>query len=87
VDADKGELSGRFGIGIRHAGGIAFVTRRNEFNAGLDQRMRNLEIGRAEQAKTTASAEPCEVLCQDHGDCRIVAHDRLSHLFDSPTHS
>jgi len=47
----------------------------------------NLEIGRAEQGKTTASAEPCEVLCQDHGDCRIVAHARLSHLFDSPTHS
>ena len=68
MHADKRQLSGRLGIGIGHAGSIAFVPRRNEVDARLDESVRDLEIGGAEQTKTSARAECRKVLCQDCRD-------------------
>ena len=44
---------------------IAFMPRGNEFNAGLDQSVRDLEIGRTKQTETSARAEVRKVSSQD----------------------
>ena len=80
VHTDKRQLPGRLGIGIRHAGGVALVTRGNEFNAGFDQSVRNLEIGGAKQAETATCPKRREILRQDCGDCRIIAQGWWPHV-------
>src|SRR5215467_1048921 len=62
MHADKRQLAGRLCIGVGHACSVAFMARGNEFDARFDQRMRNPEIGRAEQAKTAAGSKCREIL-------------------------
>jgi len=45
MDAQERQFAGRLGIGIGHAGSVAFMARRNQLDAGADQRVRNLEVG------------------------------------------
>ena len=75
MHAHKRQLSGRLGIGVAHARGVAFMPRRNEFNARLNQSVRNLEIGGAEQSEAAARAERCKILCQDFCDSEIVTQN------------
>ena len=71
MHAHERQLSGRLGIGVGHAGRIAFVTGGYEFDAGLHQRVRNLEIGRAKQAEAGARTERCEIFCQNCRNCGV----------------
>ncbi len=52
----------RLGIGVGHAGGVALVARRDQLDAGFHQRVRDLEIGGAEQAEAAARAVGGEVV-------------------------
>ena len=67
MHAHQCQLAGRLGVGIAHARCVAFVARGNQLDTGLDQRMRNLEIGGAEQAEAAACAVRGEV---PGDDCR-----------------
>ena len=69
MHAHQCQLAGRLGIGIAHARCVAFVARGNQLDTGLDQRMRNLEIGGAEQAEAAACAVRGEVPGDDCRDC------------------
>ena len=87
MHADERQLTGRLGIGIGHARGIAFMPRGNEFDSRLDESVRNLEIGGAEQSETAARAERRKILCQDFRDSGIVTQSAPTALFDSLTYS
>jgi hypothetical protein len=39
MHADQGQLAGRLGIGIGHRGGAAFMPRRYQFDAVLNERV------------------------------------------------
>ena len=56
MHADQRQFAGRLGIGVAHAGGIAFMARGNQLNAGFHQPMGNLEIRSAEE--TEAASRP-----------------------------
>ena len=85
MHAHERQLSGRLGISVGHAGGIAFVPGGNEFDAGFHQRVRNLEIGRAEQPEATARTERREILRQNCRNCGVIAQVHSSPSFDSLT--
>ena len=85
MHAHEGQLSGRLGISVGHAGRIAFVTGRNEFDAGLHQPVRNLEIGRAQQPEAAARTERREILGQNCRNCGVIAQVHPSPSFDSPS--
>jgi hypothetical protein len=68
MHAAQGQFAGRLGVGIGHAGGVAFVARRDQFDAGLDQRVRYPEIGGAEQAEAAARAVAGEIARNGRGD-------------------
>ena len=61
MHADQRQLLRRLGVGVRHAGRVALVPRRNDLDARLGQRMRDLEVGRAEQREAAARAVGGEV--------------------------
>ena len=65
MHAHQCQLAGRLGVGVAHARCVAFVARGNQLDTGLDQRMRNLEIGGAEQAETAARAECARIVWPD----------------------
>ena len=75
MHADQGELLGGFGIGVRHARRVAFVARRDELDAGFHEGVRNLEVGRAEQAEAAARAVVGEVLGEHRRNRRIILHE------------
>src|SRR5262249_54496746 len=74
MHAAQRELARRFGIGVSHAGGIALVARGDQLNAGFHERMRNLEIGGAEQAEATACAVTGKVLRDNRSHGWVTSH-------------
>src|SRR5262249_24958405 len=74
MHAAQGELACRFGIGVGHAGGIALMARGDQLNTGFHERMRNPEIGSAEQAKASARAVTGKVLRDNRGHRRLTFH-------------
>ena len=61
MHADKGQLLRRLGVGVAHARRVALVSRRDQLDTRLHQRVRDLEVGRAEQAEAAARAVGGEV--------------------------
>ena len=72
MHADQRQLLGRLGVGVRHARGVAFVARGDELDAGLHQRVRDLEVGGAEQAEAPARAVVREVPGEHRRNRRVV---------------
>ena len=73
MHADQRQFAGRLGIGVAHAGGVAFVARGNQLDAGFDQPMGDLEIGGAEEAEAAPRAVAGEVL-GDHASRPLDCH-------------
>ena len=74
MNADQCQLAGCLGIGVGHAGGVAFVARAIELDAILDQRVGHLEIGGAEKTKAAPRAIAGKVTPDDRSDRWIPAH-------------
>src|SRR4029079_10420653 len=74
VHADQRQLLGRLGVGVRHARGVAFMTRRNELDAGLDESMRYLDVGGAEEAEAPPRAVVRKVPGEHRRNRWIIFH-------------
>src|SRR5262249_21689957 len=74
MDADQRQLAGRLRIGVGHAGGVAFMTRRDQLDASPDQRMRYLEVGRAQQAEAPPRPIARDISGDDGRYSAIVSH-------------
>ena len=74
VHAAEGQLLRRLGVGVGHAGGVALVAGRDQLHAVLDQGVRDLEVGGAEQAEAAARAVAGEVAGQHRGNGGFLLH-------------
>ena len=74
MDADQRQFAGRLRIGVAHARCVAFVPRGDEFDAGFDQRMGDLEIGGAKKTEAAARAVSGEVAGDHLSDCWSARH-------------
>ena len=86
MHAAEGELLRRLGVGVGHAGGVALVPRRDQLHAVLNQGVRDLEVGGAEQAEAAARAVRCQVAGEDSGNSRRSRHlsSREPRLMQTP---
>src|SRR5262249_15653341 len=69
-------FAARLGIGVGHARGIALMPRGDQFDAGLRQSVRDLEVGGAEKGKAAPRTIAGQIAGDHVGDDGVgPAHD------------